>query len=52
MTFDHDFGYSFLFPPKKKGGEEEENELAKIVIKGHAFLLNNFYLKWELIESI
>jgi hypothetical protein len=19
MTFDHDFGYPFLFPPKKKG---------------------------------
>ena len=44
ITFDHDFGYSlispFLFPPKKKREEQQENELAKIVIKGHAFLLD------------
>ena len=33
MTFDHDFGYSFPF-----------NEVAKIVIKSHAFLLDPFYL--------
>ena len=33
MNVDHDF----LFPPKKG---EKENELAKILIKGHAFLLD------------
>ena len=40
MTFDHDFGYfsPFLFPPKKRK-EEKENEVAKIMIKSHAFLL-------------
>ena len=38
----------FLFTPKRKGEEEKSNELAKIVIKGHAFLL---YL-WYLAESI
>ena len=42
MTFDHDFGYfsppfSYLI---KKRQEEKENELAKIVIKGHVFLLD------------
>ena len=31
------FFSSFLFPPKKKDGEEKENELSKIVIKIHAF---------------
>ena len=36
MTFDHDFGYPFLFPPKKRE-EEKENESAKILIKSHAF---------------
>jgi hypothetical protein len=42
MTFDQDFGYSFplLSPLLKKEGKEMENELAKIVIKVHAFLLN------------
>ena len=42
MTFDHDFGYSFpLFSSLlKKGGEEKENEVAKIVIKSHVFLLD------------
>ena len=42
MTFDHDFGYSFppLFPSKKKRDEKKENELAKIVIKNYAFLLD------------
>ena len=29
----------FLFPPKKRGNKKEE-QLAKIVIKSHAFLLN------------
>jgi hypothetical protein len=39
MTLDHDFGYYFpLFSSLlKKGEEEKENELAKIVIKSHAF---------------
>jgi len=42
MTFDHDVGYSFpLFSSfLKKREEEEENDLANIVIKGHAFLLD------------
>ena len=39
MPFDHDFGYSFpLFSSHlKKREEEKEKELAKIVIKTHAF---------------
>ena len=43
MAFDHDFGYSFpLFSSLlEKREEEQENELAKIVIKGHAFLLDS-----------
>ena len=41
MTFDHDFAYSFLFPPKKKREEEKENEVAKIGIRSHAFLLGS-----------
>ena len=42
MNFDHDFGYSFLTFSYllKKREEEKENELAKIVIKVHAFLLD------------
>ena len=42
MTFDHDFGYSFpLFSSLfKKGEEEKENEVAKIVIKSHAVPLD------------
>ena len=31
----------FLFPPEKKREEEKVNELAKIVIKGHTFLLDH-----------
>ena len=44
MTLDHDFGYSFpLFPfLLKKKEEEKENEVTKIVIKSHAFLLDQF----------
>ena len=44
MTFDHDFGYYFphFSSLLKKKEEEKENELAKIVIKGHAFLLDLF----------
>ena len=34
MTFDHNFGYSFLFPPKKRG---KKNELGNIVIRSHTF---------------
>ena len=46
MTYVYDFSnsfplFSFLLIKKKE--EEKENELAKIVIKGHAFLLNPFY---------
>ena len=39
MTFDHDFGYSFplLSSLIKK---EKENEVAKIMVKRHAFLLD------------
>ena len=39
MSFDHDFVYSFsLFSSLlKKREEEKENELAKNVIKSHAF---------------
>ena len=33
-------GQDFFFP-KKKRVEEKENEVAKIVIKGHAFLLDH-----------
>ena len=42
MTFDHDFGYSFqrFSSLLKKSEEEKENELAKILIKSHAFLLD------------
>ena len=44
MTFDHDFGYSFpLFSSlREKEGREKENEVAKILIKSHAFLLDRF----------
>ena len=44
MTFDHDFGYFFPFslPPYKKRKREKVNELAKIMIKGHAFLLDHW----------
>ena len=44
MTFDHDFWLlhtSFLFLLKKEG-REKENEVATIVIKSHAFLLDHF----------
>ena len=52
MTFDHDFTYSFpLFSSLlKKEGREEENKVAKIVIKSHAFLLDlipYFWLKYH-----
>ena len=38
MTFDHDFCYLILFFSsllKKEKGRENENEVAKIVIKSH-----------------
>ena len=43
----YDFGYSFpLFSSLlKKEEDEKENELAKIVIKSHAFLLNHFWIE-------
>ena len=46
MTFDHDFGSSFsLFSSLLKNREKEkDNELAKIVIKSHPFLLDPIYL--------
>jgi hypothetical protein len=42
MTFDHDFGFSFpLFSSLlKKEGRRKGEWLAKILIKGHAFLLD------------
>ena len=42
MAFDQNFFYSFpLFSSLlKKEGREKENEVAKIVIKSHAFLLD------------
>ena len=42
MTFDHDRCYAFPLSSSflKKREEEKENELAKIVIKVHAFLLD------------
>ena len=45
MTFDHDIGYSFPnFSSllKKQREEEKENELAKSVIKTHAFQLDHW----------
>ena len=41
MPFDHDFGYSFLLLSSllKKEEREKKNEVAKIVIKSHTFLL-------------
>jgi hypothetical protein len=44
MSFDYDFGYSFSHFSSllKKREEENENELATIVIKSHAFLLHSF----------
>ena len=52
MIFDHYFGYSFpLFSSLlKKRREEKENELAKIVIKSHAFLL--YQLKRFIVDLI
>ena len=45
MIFDHNFGYSFpLSSSLNREGEEKENELAKIVIKCHAFLLDQHKL--------
>ena len=46
MTFDHDFGYSFsIFSSLlKKEGREKEDEVTKIVIKSHAFLLDQICL--------
>ena len=42
MNFEHDFGYSFpvFISLLIKREEEKENELAKIVVKCHAFLLD------------
>ena len=43
ITFDHDFDYSFpLFSSLLNG--DKENELAKVVIKGYAFLLDHHML--------
>ena len=43
ITFDHDFSYSFpLFSSLlKKEGREKKNQVSKIVIKSHAFLLDH-----------
>jgi hypothetical protein len=32
----------FLFPPRKRREEEKKNEIAKIVIKTHAFQTGHF----------
>ena len=47
--------FPFLFPPKKEG--RRKGELAKIVIKGHDFLLDPIqigsnYVYWELGYSL
>ena len=44
------FLFPFLFPPKKKREEVKENELTKIVIKGHAFLLDQskYSVRWSI----
>ena len=49
MTFDHDLGYSFPSLLKKRG-EEKDNELAKIGIKGHTFLLDQ--LERDLLNKL
>ena len=48
MTFDHDFGFysPFLLPPKKLG-KRKKNELSKITIKSHAFLLDHSDEQYE-----
>ena len=57
MNFDPDLDYSFpLFSSllKKKREEEKENELAKIVIKTHAFqtgLKNDIIMKIVFLNS-
>ena len=50
MTFDHDIGYSFpLFSYLLKNeGRRKWESIAKIIIKGHAFLFDRFrYKAWE-----
>jgi hypothetical protein len=42
--------YPFLFPPKKEG-RENENEVSKIVIKSHAFLLDLTLLPTDTIVA-
>ena len=51
MTFDHDFISSLpLFSSLlKKREKEKENDLAKIVIKGYAFLLDT---RNRIIENV
>ena len=46
MTFDQDFCYFILFFSSllKKEGGENENEVAKIVIKSHTFLFHPLFL--------
>ena len=53
MTFDHDFGYFFprLSSLLKEREEEKENEVANIVIKSHAFLLDLLFKREEIIEE-
>ena len=52
MNFDHDFSYSFpLFSSLlKKSENKNENELAKIVIKIHAFQTSPSFLPVNLID--
>ena len=44
MTFEHEFCYFILLFSSliKKEGKENENEVAKIVIKSHTFLFHPF----------
>ena len=46
MTFDHDFCYSFSFSSSLffYGGREKEKRITKVVVKSHAFLLDQVLL--------
>ena len=54
MTFDNDFGYSLpLFSSLlKKRGKMKKDVIAKIVIKGHAFLLDLFISIYIMVLSL
>ena len=52
MTFDYDFGYSFSLFSSLLKKEDMENELAKIVIKSHAFQLGSVKFNLEPITCL